>query len=119
MVGSGIASASRKPAGSRGSWLRQKRAGYLSPRPSCAHNIYTVNQARIERVQPKQRKMPSGQGNASRLVQVPVNKPGRLGGILPCPDSEWICARPPCPRRHVHSKQVAQADWVARLLCLL
>lgn len=42
MVGSGIASASRKPAGSRGSWLRQGRAGYLSPRPLCAHNIYTV-----------------------------------------------------------------------------
>lgn len=35
----GIASASRKPPGSRGSWLKQGRAGYLSPRNVCTHNI--------------------------------------------------------------------------------
>lgn len=43
MVGSGIASASRKPAGSRGSWLKRARAGYLSPRHLCTNNIlYSV-----------------------------------------------------------------------------
>lgn len=43
MVGSGIASASRKPAGSRGSWLKRGRAGYLSPRHLCTNDIqYSV-----------------------------------------------------------------------------
>lgn len=39
MVGSGIASAFRKPAGPRGSWLKQGRAGHLSPRHLCTHTI--------------------------------------------------------------------------------
>lgn len=41
MVGSSIASTSRKPAGSRGSWLKQGRAGYLSPR-ICAPSIHST-----------------------------------------------------------------------------
>lgn len=118
-MGSGIASASRKPVGSRGSWLKQGQAGYLSPRAFVRTQYIHRRQARIECVQRRERKMPNGQGHASRLVHMPVKKPGRLGAILPCPIASGFCARPPCPRRHVRSKQVVYTRLGARRLCLL
>lgn len=67
MVGSGIASASRKPAGPRGSWLKQGPAGYLSPR-ICARRIHNARP-----------QMPINVCNPAREErQMPVNNAGRL-----------------------------------------
>lgn len=73
MVGSGIASASRKPAGSRGSWLKRGRAGYLSPRHLCTNDIqYSVRQeVRSDACNPGAGKHRTAKGTpVGRLVHV-------------------------------------------------
>lgn len=73
-MGSGIASASRKPIEPRASLLKNGQAGYLSPRHLCTHNIIPSGPIMRAAVRGK---IPDGQGHSRRAVQMPVNKADR------------------------------------------
>lgn len=88
MVGSGIASAIRKPPGPRGSWWKQGRAGYLSPRDLCTHNIQYRRQVPFDVCNPERERERERKGKYRMANAMPERstRQGRaIWAFLPCP----------------------------------